>query len=609
MSSSSSVRVPHSNSDRTLGMEVENMGFLLDRLGQDCAPLQFLRELTVNAIEAIQALPEPKGEIVWDFEKNASDWEGVYKLCIIDTGAGMTGPEMVKYINHLSSSGRPQSIDGNYGVGAKISAATRNHEGVLYFSWKQGKGATIHLWRNPETGTYGLRQMELPGGNFSHWAALSDEFPKPEPIKDHGTMVVLLGNKAEDDTMEAPPKVATPSRWIARYLNSRFFEFPEGIAARAREGWRSKNTDTNVLRTVKGSRDFLEKYKSHSGSVDVGGAVAQWWILRDADSVSQASGANLPGGHVAALHQNELYELQTSRSGVSMLQRFGIHIGHQRVVIYLQPKTSATARITSNTARTHLLMDGEPLPWAEWAEAFRDRFPDEIKSLIDSISRDKEDPDYEKSIKDRLKEIEDILRVQKYRPARDGSLRISDETSLGDPDSGTETRLPRGGNRSGGGGRRAGDIYTFFLVDDGGQPGEAVRDRFDVKVEWVPEIEMPVQDRAAHYVPDTRTLLINQDFRIFTGFVDRWEKRYRSAPGAKAVIMDVVHEWFQQTLVEVIYSVDFLRGSRQWTEDEVERAYSDEALTTAVLPRYHTEMAVRRALGTKLGALGKEKST
>ena len=32
--------------------------FMLDRLGEDCAPLQFLRELNQNAIEGIQRLPE-----------------------------------------------------------------------------------------------------------------------------------------------------------------------------------------------------------------------------------------------------------------------------------------------------------------------------------------------------------------------------------------------------------------------------------------------------------------------------------------------------------------------------------------------------------------------
>ena len=48
----------------------------------------------------------------------------------------MTGDELVRYINQLSSSLREQSMTGNYGVGAKIAAATRNHAGLVYMSWK-----------------------------------------------------------------------------------------------------------------------------------------------------------------------------------------------------------------------------------------------------------------------------------------------------------------------------------------------------------------------------------------------------------------------------------------------------------------------------------------
>jgi hypothetical protein len=116
---------------RLLPMTVRNIGFLLDRLGQDCHPLQFIRELTNNSIEAIQRAGGT-GIIVWDFEPIAFEREGIRRLCIIDNGDGMTGEEMVTFINQLSSSVSQQSFDGNFGVGAKIAAATRNPAGVSY---------------------------------------------------------------------------------------------------------------------------------------------------------------------------------------------------------------------------------------------------------------------------------------------------------------------------------------------------------------------------------------------------------------------------------------------------------------------------------------------
>lgn len=181
------------SSGKTLPLAVADsgIGFLLDRLGKDCHPLQFLRELTQNGIEAIQRTDEKQGEIIWDVEWKSYELEGIFKLCIIDTGDGMTGPEMVKYINQLSSSVSEQSFMGNYGVGAKIAAATRNHAGLVYFSWKDGQGAMIHLWRDPQTGQYGLMQLRLPDGTFGHYGEVDDEL-KPPAIKDHGTMIVLL---------------------------------------------------------------------------------------------------------------------------------------------------------------------------------------------------------------------------------------------------------------------------------------------------------------------------------------------------------------------------------------------------------------------------------
>src|SRR5262245_61571639 len=90
----------------TLALTVDNTGFLLDRLGADCHSLQFLRELTQNSIDAIGKSQSKTGEIIWDV-----DWTPYelgehqsYKLCITDNGIGMTGEEMAKYINQLSSS-------------------------------------------------------------------------------------------------------------------------------------------------------------------------------------------------------------------------------------------------------------------------------------------------------------------------------------------------------------------------------------------------------------------------------------------------------------------------------------------------------------------------
>lgn len=265
-------------------MAVANVGFLIDRLGADCAPLQFLRELTQNSLEAIDRARTGRGKngsitsrVVWDV-----DWSRLElvpgsppKLCVADDGDGMTGPEMVRYVNQLSASIGKQSLRGNYGVGAKIAAATRSRAGLIYISWKDGGGAMVHLWRDPTTGQYGLRQFQQPGGQWAYWTPVDDKM-KPSIIKEHGTLVVLLGDNEKIATMNAPEGAVTPSRWIAKYLNTRYFRFPTNIDVRAREGWDRPRSDKdhNLLRRITGQHEYLEGHAESSGVVELSDAAA-----------------------------------------------------------------------------------------------------------------------------------------------------------------------------------------------------------------------------------------------------------------------------------------------------------------------------------------------
>jgi hypothetical protein len=115
-----------------------------------------------------------------------------------------------------------------------------------------------------------------------------------------------------------------------------------------------------------------------------------------------------------------------------------------------------------------------------------------------------------------------------------------------------------------------------------------------------------LEDRAAKYLPDQNILQVNGDFRVFTDMIDRWTERYADVPGARDVIQHVVHEWFEQALVETVLGALALKGSPQWTLDDLAKLWSEEGLTAAALQRYHVDVNIRRSLGTRLGSL-KEK--
>ena len=606
MSPSKSAHRPV-DSKETFPMTVDNITFMVDRLHRDCSPIQFLRELTQNSIEATRELPDRKGEIIWDVDWNRYDLTGVRKVAIIDTGIGMTGEEMVRYINSLSSSMRQQSVEGNYGVGAKIAAVPRNRAGLVYLSWKDGVGYMIHVWRDPETEVYGCRKFERPDGTAEYWAKVEDSI-KPEQIKHHGTMVILLGNDMDEITIQAPPGTPMPSRWILRYLNSRYYQFPKGITVKAREGWELPKGDShNFLRTVTGMKFWLDKNASDSGTLPLTKAKAHWWILNE--SLDLDSGHYVSGGHAAAHYQEELYELQTGRAGVSRLQAFGVIFGYQRVVIYVEPK-GEDEQLTSNTSRTNLLLNDEPLPWVDWAAEFRESMPEPIKNLVEEVGARSAGHDHRASIRERLKQIMDLFKVSRYRPSPISNIEIEESGGGhgGVPQRG-DGASRSGGRKSGGSGGRAGDIYALFQAPVG-NPGAEVRSPVpDPKVRWVSVTDgtrtaPDLEDRAAKYLPQENLILINSDFRVFTDMVERWCKRYAHAPGGRSVVESVVREWFEQQLVEAVMGALALRGgSTLWTMQDLEQMWRDEALTAVVLPRYHIDVNVKRTLGAKLGSL------
>src|SRR5207249_11606168 len=138
---------------------------------------------------------------------------------------------------------REQAHDKNFGVGAKVAAATRNHAGLVYLSWKDGHGWMTHLWRDHDSGQYGLARAERDDGMFHDYLPISDDV-KPKAIEEHGTMVVLLGMTDDQNTMEPPEGVEGRQRWISKYLNTRYFAFPAGIEVKVREGYQAPRDDS-----------------------------------------------------------------------------------------------------------------------------------------------------------------------------------------------------------------------------------------------------------------------------------------------------------------------------------------------------------------------------
>lgn len=166
----------------------------------------------------------------------------------------------------------------------------------------------------------------------------------PRSPRRHGTKVTLLGTSDTHDTVVAPEGVPTPSRWFARYLNARYYEFPENVDVLAREGWEyPSDNKNNLLRRVRGMRHFLDEHSDSSAVVELTDCRVHWRILDATEKRVKTS--EMPNkGHFGALYQGEIYEMNTGRSGTARLQQFGVLFGTDRVVLYVEPRNGLDFR-------------------------------------------------------------------------------------------------------------------------------------------------------------------------------------------------------------------------------------------------------------------------
>jgi len=560
-------------------LAVANPAFLLERLGSECGDLQFLRELTVNGLDAIAAQPHRVGgRVVWDLDwqrLEASDGR-LRKLTVTDTGTGMRPEQLGRYINQLASSSREQS----------------------------------HTANHPD-GCWGLESQPWPDGHHDFWRPL-DELDKPWLLRgqDHGTQVVLLGHQERDDTTRAPESVTDARQhWITRYLNSRFHQFPQGIEVLVRE--QHGRGQPGQLTPIEGERAHVERHAVCNGTAELSDAIACWWVLDDDHRARRReAGTWTSSGHIVAVHGDELYDLLgQTRGGYGRLQDFGVRFGYERVVIHLQPHVEPQ-RLQANTARTMLLLDHELLPWARWGEEFAAAMPDEIRQLQEHAASTDATPRQD-AIRSRVGSILPLYRLSRYRP----TTPPRPTPATGDRD-GTPTRTARA--KTAAPTTRPSKDADTIISDDAASPNLAddapPAAGCDHDDDADPIVDLPdvawistrdgtraagdLEDQAARYHPARHELTINADFRAIVDLTTHWRDRYQGVPGAQAVIEAQVREWCEQVLVEVVLAA---RNST-WSQDQLDSLLSPTAFTAAVLPRHLLHAMLQKRLAQKLGA-------
>src|ERR1700733_8059398 len=129
-------------------LRVANEAFLVSSTIERCPKTMMIRELVVNAIEAAGT-----AEIHKRVDIMSVKIDGTSKLCIRNTGRGMSATELDQICDLASSLYKENGLDANFGMGAKVASLPSNKHGLRYRSCKDGTVSEVILCQRD--GVYG----------------------------------------------------------------------------------------------------------------------------------------------------------------------------------------------------------------------------------------------------------------------------------------------------------------------------------------------------------------------------------------------------------------------------------------------------------------------
>ena len=624
-------------------MGVSGVQYLIERAYREGSEMQFVRELYKNAIEA--------GATKIEF---GPEWQGVerhdvYRLMVADNGKGMNADQIEAFLNTFGGGGKPiGDAHENYGIGAKTSTLPWNHKGAVILSWTKNNPEGVMLWlcKDPLTGEYGSKKFETIEGEFEivvppfndkkfgiDWSLI-----KPEWIKSSGTVVVCLGNTGKEDTfMQKAAGDDYALKGISSYLNKRIWEIPKNVQVSVQE-LRSRNKEklpkslfvaskSNQFtgeeydlrwnkRKVKGAKYHLLFRKNEKGGMKATGTVVlqdhtqiEWYLWEgerpDIHAVAHEK------GYIAALYQNELYDVKTHHSSFRSFRISASKVRENLTIIAKPPILKDYVGVYPDTARNTLKImgtkkAGEPLPWGEWGEEFAANLPAEIvealKSAISASSGTLEDTKWRQKLAERFSKR---WNQRINRIAEDGQALIhpnqtlnlfqaSEEPEEEGPRSirGLQVHKPRDKDLNAG------------LTTPGKDPSkETDTPRGIPDYRWVKEDDVEPGVAAAWQKPSITepngVVLLNRDFEMFEEVVKYWQQQYPDHLSEKIEI--TVQEIYGQAMVARIAHSESLTRNKNWGRQAVEQKLrSPESLTMAVLGLVTEDYVIANKLGALL---------
>ena len=620
-------------------VQADNITAAIERTYRESGPYQWVRETLRNALEAGATRVE------YGLELQALDKLGVYRRVIADDGCGMSADELRRFFKTFGGGGKP--IGGeheNFGMGAKTSLLPWNRSGLVIISLKDGALSMIRMVYDEAKGVYGLLNLEVydpetgdmaidevyepydgtENGDGCDWMKVVPQFVKDTG---HGTVLVLLGNQPDANTMKGDPsREEADTKGLSVYLNNRFWEIPEATkvyvdeirswdaenAPRTSDDWlASSGNRRRNRRQIRGAGHYVTDYDHETARLIAKGTVqvdesteVDWYLWRDRPPIHAWAPEN---GFIATLYRGELYGFTEHPS---TYRSFGVSEKSVRKGLFLivRPKEFDEASrygIYPRGDRNALLMRGGPNPGGElpilhWGAAFADQLPEPVKAAIQqarAANTDLGDTSWMQRLKERFGRR---WRVQLRVVSPSGSSSVTPASPHTDHHPRPHPPVRRSRTGAGGEGATAGSAGA------GTRPGP-VQARATRAAGGIPDFD-PVREGdieeglLAAWSPnegECGKVKLNIDHEVIKSQIEYWQEKY--PPHQAEAITECVIQVYGQLACARVAHTEGLKAI--YPTHVIDAFRTPHALTMSLLGLVGEDAIIATRLGGQLGSV------
>ena len=611
---SPSMTLEELNADSSaLNLGVGSTRNLVDIQAKDIPATQQIREFLHNSLNAVATLVQagrtPSGTVNIDLvERN-----GVHKLAFIDNGCGMTAQDLRDLIGQLASSANAVG-DSRFGLGAKLTGLYNNKLGIEYTTLVDGANHAVRGTLGLDTVTQNYCWLKNSKGKAFTKIDRSS-LPALMSKTGHGTMVVLLGNIANDDTFANACGIeGNKNRRLAKHVNGRYLEIPPSIHVRVRgtQSGSAKNP-AKALQTITGMLPALQKaaLEENQGIVELPSGIGRvsWFYVTESTQVGttvrnedevivrRAVAVCLPDAEIEGLV--EIYDLQTGQTAQRSLAIFGLADIAARVALVLEP-----TGVRAEAGRTGLRVAETRKPFTvyDMAEEFKAVMPERLAELVEQQIASKPLGNSDRLL-DWMKTHSKLFSIAQVRKGL-GSGFATATTRVRNLCDLAGSNRPTAAKPKASASRRANGQVNGVSSDENSAGFGIELPTISVLTEGDFAAEPHLVAFAGRYAVESNTLFVNEGWeKIDREVADYTDGRklsdaeYRSA---RKVVSDHIVDRMRES---IIHTKALAVSYPQWADEaSLAIAYSEAGITMAAMSAFsgasETSRAVTRAIGS-----------